>query len=249
MSFDLSSAAAATGVAKSSVLRAIKAGRISAQRDDNGRWHVEPVELFKIFPPLPPTQPATHQHGVPERVTQLLEAQLAELKTALADMRQDRDRWIAEAADWKRQAQNLLPPQPRDALPTQPAQPDENPVETTGFQPPIPFATRSAAAQPSRFRRAWRWMRATGCLAGAGLLLALSTVPAGAQQQQPQQPPPPGCFTVEMSHSTQGNPQGSILLDRCTGKTWLLLCIRNDTAGCAFRWAPIPDATEPAGGQ
>jgi hypothetical protein len=48
----------------------------------------------------------------------------------------------------------------------------------------------------------------------------------------------PGCFTAEMSHSTQGNPQGSILLDRCTGKTWLLLCIRNDTAGCAFRWAP-----------
>src|SRR5262245_60784886 len=42
-------------------------------------------------------------------------------------------------------------------------------------------------------------MRAAGCLAGAGLLLALSTVPAGAQQQQPrnsrrrrlQLPPPP----------------------------------------------------------
>ena len=83
---------------------------------------------------------------------------------------------------------------------------------------------------------------AIGCLAGAGLLLALSTGPAGAQQQPPH--PPPGCFTVEMSHSTQG----SILLNRCTGKTWLLLCIRNDTAGCAFRWAPIPDATEPAGG-
>ena len=178
MSFDISSAAAATGVAKSSVLRAIKAGRISAQRDDNGRWHVEPVELFKIFPPLPPMQPATHQHGAPDRVTQLLEAQLAELKNALADMRQDRDRWIAEAADWKRQAQNLLPPPPRDALTTQPAQPDENPVETTAFQPPVPFATRSAAAQPSRLRRAF---------AGAGLLLALSTVPAGAEQQQPQQ--------------------------------------------------------------
>ena len=54
------------------------------------------------------------------------------------------------------------------------------------------------------------------------------------------------CFTVEMSHNTQGNPQGSILLDRCTGKTWLLLCIRNDTAGCAFQWARIPDANEPA---
>ena len=178
MSFDLASAAAATGVAKSSVLRAIKAGRISAQRDDNGRWHVEPVELFKIFPPLPPTQHATHQHGALDRVTQLLEAQLAELKTALADMRQDRDRWIAEAADWKRQAQNLLPPPPRDALPTQPAQPDENPSKPRAFSRPFPFATRSAAAQPSRLRRAF---------AGAGLLLALSTVPAGAEQQQPQQ--------------------------------------------------------------
>jgi hypothetical protein len=94
-------------------------------------------------------------------------------------------------------------------------------------------------------------MRAPGYLAGAGLLLVLSTAAARAQQQQQQQPqqqPPRGCFTVEISHSTQGNPQGSILLDRCTGKTWLLLCIRNDNAGCAFRWAPIPDATEPAGG-
>ena len=36
-------------------------------------------------------------------------------------------------------------------------------------------------------------------------------------------------------------PQGSILLDRCTGKTWLLLCIRNDTAGCAFDGLPLPE--------
>jgi len=101
--------------------------------------------------------------------------------------------------------------------------------------------------------RWWRWLRTTGCFAGTGLLLALSTVPAGAQQQplppqqQPQQQQPQrACFTVEMSHSAQGNPQGSILLDRCTGKTWLLLCIRNESVGCAFQWAPIPDATEPA---
>jgi hypothetical protein len=89
-----------------------------------------------------------------------------------------------------------------------------------------------------------RWLRTAGCFAATGLLL-VSTVPVGAQQPQPPQPSP-GCFTVEISHSAQGNPQGSILLDRCTGKTWLLLCIRNETAGCAFQWAPIPDATEPA---
>jgi hypothetical protein len=27
----------------------------------------------------------------------------------------------------------------------------------------------------------------------------------------------------------------------CTGKTWLLLCIRNDTAGCAFDGLPLPE--------
>jgi hypothetical protein len=160
----------------------------------------------------------------------LAEERITELKGRLEEMRQERDRARAGEDAWKAQCEavtrQIALPAPHDAQ--------------TAQQPPD--------TQPSRFRRDGRWMRATGCLVGAGLLLALSTVSAGAQQQQPQQQPPPGCFTVEMSHSTQGNPQGSILLDRCTGKTWLLLCIRNDTAGCAFRWAPIPDATEPAGG-
>jgi hypothetical protein len=161
----------------------------------------------------------------------LAEERIAELKGRLEEMRQERDRARAGEDAWKAQCEavtrQIALPAPHDAQ--------------TAQQPPD--------TQPSRFRRDGRWMRATGCLVGVGLLLALSTVSAGAQQQQPQQQPPPGCFTVEMSRSTQGNPQGSILLDRCTGKTWLLLCIRNDTAGCAFRWAPIPDATEPAGGQ
>jgi hypothetical protein len=154
----------------------------------------------------------------------LAEERIAELKGRLEEMRQERDRARAGEDAWKAQC---------EAVTRQIALPAPHDAQT--------------AQQPSPLRRAGQWMRPTGCLASAGLLLVLSTVPAGAQQQQPQQPPP-GCFMVEMSHSTQGNPQGSILLDRCTGKTWLLLCIRNDTAGCAFRWAPIPDATEPAGG-
>jgi hypothetical protein len=141
-------------------------------------------------------------------------------------MRRQRDDMAGQRDKWETIAQRLALPAP-------------NPAAETPETPP----------EASLLRRFLRWRRATGCLAGAGLLLVLATGAAGAQQQQqPQQQQPPGCFTVEMSHSTQGNPQGSILLDRCTGKTWLLLCIRNDTAGCAFQWAPIPDATEPAGG-
>lgn len=226
--YNLVSAAAAAGVNRSTVLRAIKAGRLSAQRDETGGWQIDPAEFHRVFPPLPLPAPASAQQDQQQTDVQIallrnlledLRRAMEDLRRGQEDLRQDRDRWHAafEAA------QRKLPPL---------AQPDAQENNASG----------------DRWQRAWRWMRATGCLAGAGLLLALSTVPAGAQQQQPQQPPPPGCFTVEMSHSTQGNPQGSILLDRCTGKTWLLLCIRNDTAGCAFRWAPIPDATEPAGG-
>jgi hypothetical protein len=162
----------------------------------------------------------------------LAEERIVELKGRLEEMGRERDRARAGEDAWKAQceavARQIALPAPHDTQ--------------TAYQAPAP--------PPARCRPAFRWMRATSCLAGAGLLLALSTLPAGAQQQQPpQQPPPSGCFTVEMSHSTQGNPQGSILLDRCTGKTWLLLCIRNETAGCSFQWARIPDATEPAGGQ
>src|SRR5262249_22950107 len=114
----------------------------------------------------------------------LAEERITELKGRLEEVRQERDRARAGEDAWKAQCEavtrQIALPAPHDAQ--------------TAQQPPD--------TQPSRFRRDGRWMRATGCLVGAGLLLALSTVSAGAQQQQPQQQPP-GCFTVEMSHSTQ----------------------------------------------
>jgi hypothetical protein len=121
----------------------------------------------------------------------------AEVRAIIADLRrlrQERDRWHDQADHWRGQAQPLALPEP-------------------GAQPAEPLAALS------RLRRAWRWMRATGCLVGAGLLLALSTVPAGAQQQfQPQ--PQSECFIVVGANNLLNI--GAILLDRCTGKTWSL---------------------------
>jgi hypothetical protein len=76
------------------------------------------------------------------------------------DMRGERD-------DWKTQAQRLALPNAQAAR--QDGQADAQPEATPAAGP---------------WRRAWRWMRATGCLAGAGLLLVLATGAAGAQQQQ-----------------------------------------------------------------
>ncbi|WP_034998010.1 helix-turn-helix domain-containing protein [Beijerinckia mobilis] len=46
-------AARLTGVDKSTITRAVKDGRFSAQKDINGRLIIEPAELFRVFPPLP----------------------------------------------------------------------------------------------------------------------------------------------------------------------------------------------------
>jgi hypothetical protein len=53
MSYSLVSAAAACGLNRSTVLRAIKAGKISAQRDAQGAWEIMPAKLHRVFPPLP----------------------------------------------------------------------------------------------------------------------------------------------------------------------------------------------------
>jgi hypothetical protein len=66
MAMSLAEAAAATGVNRSTLFRAYKSGRMSAARADTGQIEVDPAELFRVFPPVAPTQGAqeeTHQHA------------------------------------------------------------------------------------------------------------------------------------------------------------------------------------------
>jgi len=52
MGYTLGQAAKAVGMSKTSILRSIKAGRISAGRDELGQWAIEPCELHRVYPPL-----------------------------------------------------------------------------------------------------------------------------------------------------------------------------------------------------
>ena len=51
MPYTLAEAAQATGLNRSTILRAIKNGRISGVRDELGAWSVEPAELHRLFLP------------------------------------------------------------------------------------------------------------------------------------------------------------------------------------------------------
>ena len=56
MGYTLGQASEATGKAKSTILKSIKAGRISAIKDDAGNWSIEPSELHRVYDALPREQ-------------------------------------------------------------------------------------------------------------------------------------------------------------------------------------------------
>jgi excisionase family DNA binding protein len=125
MSYTLGTAARATGVSKSTVYRAIKAGRISASRADSGDYAIDPAELHRVFPPLDSeetrsgagpmggqTSPAGGELALKNA---RLEAEIAAtalvselLRRQLDETRQDRDHW-------RGQAQRLALPAPASA--------------------------------------------------------------------------------------------------------------------------------------
>ncbi len=105
----LATAAKATGLNKSTVLRAIKAGKVSATKDEHGEWQIDPSELHRVYPPVAdaPARNSAEQRSAtlaaPD-ATALLEGQIAAmrdtaalLRDQLADVKQDRDAWRSQA--------------------------------------------------------------------------------------------------------------------------------------------------------
>jgi hypothetical protein len=66
MRYTIAQAAQAAGINRSTVLRAIKGGKISGQRHGQGAWTVEPVELHRVFPPAEALPKAVPQHAQPD---------------------------------------------------------------------------------------------------------------------------------------------------------------------------------------
>jgi hypothetical protein len=112
MSYSLVSAAAACGINRSTVLRAIKAGKISAQRDAQGAWKIIPAELHRVFPPV-----ATANGGdAPgnDGETALLRTVVDDLRAQVEDLKIDRDRWHEAYVATHRMLASPLPELTRD---------------------------------------------------------------------------------------------------------------------------------------
>lgn len=107
MRYTLGTAAKASGKSKTTIQRAIAKGKISAIRDADGSYSIDPSELHRVFPRTTqetvsetPQKDTTHP---PDETPALrakiesLEAMLAREREALDELREDRDAWKQQA--------------------------------------------------------------------------------------------------------------------------------------------------------
>ena len=78
-SLSLLEAAKQAGSSKGTIWRAIKSGRMSVTRLDDGGFAIDPAELFRAFQPVRPSKG--------------LRDLLAEVRAKRDELRQDRDGW------------------------------------------------------------------------------------------------------------------------------------------------------------
>lgn len=111
MRYTLGQAAKATGKSKTTMMRAVKSGKISGNRLEDGRYAIDPAELHRVYPmvesatgALPPQSNDTHPQASPPDIqaeVTILRALLDREKEAVTELKEERDAW-------KKQATSLL---------------------------------------------------------------------------------------------------------------------------------------------
>jgi hypothetical protein len=104
MGYSLKQAAAASGKSKPTILRAIQSGKISAEKDKDGEWQIEPAELHRVFDPVPVRSGTDGAEGMdayqgPPVETALLRAELEHLRRRVGGIETDRERERREASE------------------------------------------------------------------------------------------------------------------------------------------------------
>lgn len=114
MRYTLGQAAKAVGKSKSTLSRAIKKGKISAEHDAHGQFAIDPAELHRVYPATEQGNDCaandTGHHATPsngtmqrveiaalERENALLREMLGREKEISRGLEQDRDHWRQQA--------------------------------------------------------------------------------------------------------------------------------------------------------
>lgn len=154
MSWSISQAAKETGLSKSTISRAIKAGRVSASRQDDGAYLIEPAELFRVYPRgvAQPSPDARHDavrnsheeaYATPSHNIEILQVKLAMTEAMLLQERENSRRQQETVEDLRRRL---------DAA-------SEKVLALAQPMPPSSDARHDASRNPSQPRGWWPWRR------------------------------------------------------------------------------------------
>lgn len=119
--YTLKQAADAVGRGKPALLKAIKNGRISATKDDNGQWLIDPAELHRVYPVVTvgngsgtaagERQEPPGNSGIRPDV-EVLRERIAEKDALIADLRNERDRLLTIVETQAQQVKQLTDQRP-----------------------------------------------------------------------------------------------------------------------------------------
>jgi excisionase family DNA binding protein len=134
MLLTLGQAAKLAGKGKTTLTRAIQAGRLSATRLEDGSYRIDPAELCRVYDvrAATPETVTRDSHVVhhetphatprrdPESVARLVELETENrmLRELLAEVRESRDDMRAERDDWRARSERLLTDQRPKGRPT-----------------------------------------------------------------------------------------------------------------------------------
>ena len=109
MAYTLGEAAKATGKSKPTIQEQIKKGRISAVKDDFGRYQIDPAELHRLYPPVSLEKPEIERDltslmkekeaeisGLQDRLKAISELK-ERIERECEDLREDRNYWRLQA--------------------------------------------------------------------------------------------------------------------------------------------------------
>lgn len=103
MGYTLGEAAKAVGKSKGTISKAIKSGKISATKQEDGSYSIEAVELHRVYPPTPQETVTGERYDTPTETpvntkeTIELQVRLEAALQRVADLEEDREHWRQQA--------------------------------------------------------------------------------------------------------------------------------------------------------
>jgi hypothetical protein len=126
----LGQAAKETGLSKTAISRAIKSGRLSAKKNDQGEYEIDPAELFRVYPVTGDVNSERLRHTTPiddgglQGQLEILRELVRQIEGERDDLRRRLDRETEERRETQTKLTALLTHHPESKADTPPALPN-----------------------------------------------------------------------------------------------------------------------------